>query len=113
MATHRLAPLAARLSRADALGDARLESRDASLWKRRSSIICQVGLKEKTDRELLFACIEPNLPDGDFFIRKAIGWALRALAWVDPDEVVRYVSQNESRLSPLSRREALKNVPDS
>ena len=85
-------------------------SRDRSLWKRRSSIICQVTLKAKTDRELLFACIEPNLSDGDFFIRKAIGWALRALAHVDPDEVARYVRENESRLSPLSKREALKNL---
>jgi 3-methyladenine DNA glycosylase AlkD len=85
-------------------------SRSCSLWKRRSSIICQVPLKTKTDRKLLYACIEPNLSDGDFFIHKAIGWALRSLAHVDPDKVVRYVRKNESRLSPLSRREALKNI---
>jgi 3-methyladenine DNA glycosylase AlkD len=86
-------------------------SRDPSLWKRRSSIICQIGRKKETDLDLLYGCIEPNLSDRDFFIRKAIGWALRAHAWTDPDEVVRYVSANKSRLSPLSRREALKNVP--
>jgi 3-methyladenine DNA glycosylase AlkD len=54
--------------------------------------------------------IEPNLADRDFFIRKAIGWALRAHAWTGPDEVARYVHTNRARLSPLSRREALKNL---
>ena len=57
---------------------------------------------------LLYDCIEPNRADREFFIRKAIGWALRAYAWVDPDEVERYCATHE--LSPLSRREALKNI---
>jgi 3-methyladenine DNA glycosylase AlkD len=86
-------------------------SSDANLWKRRASIICQNGLKEQTDLELLYANIEANLDDRDFFIRKAIGWALRSYAWTDPTEVARYVREHESRLSGLSRREALKNVP--
>ncbi len=81
-----------------------------SLWKRRSSIICQVGRRRSIDLRLLYDCIEPNLADRDFFIRKAIGWALRDYAWVDPEEVVRYVAANQSRLSGLGRREALKNV---
>jgi 3-methyladenine DNA glycosylase AlkD len=81
-----------------------------NLWKRRSSIICQVGRRRTIDLRLLYDCIEPNLGDRDFFIRKAIGWALRDYAWVDPAEIVRYVAQNEARLSGLSRREALKNV---
>jgi 3-methyladenine DNA glycosylase AlkD len=85
-------------------------SRDPHLWKRRSAIICQVGRKRATDLELLYDCIEPNLADRDFFICKAIGWALRDYAWADPDEIVRYVSSRQSRLSGLSRREALKNV---
>lgn len=80
------------------------------LWKRRSSIIAQVGLKEQTDLDLLYYAIDRNLEDNEFFIRKAIGWALRAYAWVDPVEVTRYVGSRESRLSPLSRREALRNV---
>ena len=46
----------------------------------------------------------------DFFIRKAIGWALRQYAWTDAAEVRRYVAANRERLSPLSVREALKNV---
>jgi len=80
------------------------------MWKRRSAIIAQVSFKSETDLELLYACIEPNLSHRDFFIRKAIGWALRAYAWIDPDEVVRYVRAHQARLSGLSRREALKNV---
>ena len=47
----------------------------------------------------------------EFFLRKAIGWALRQYAWTDPREVARYVRAYQGALSPLSRREALKNVP--
>ena len=85
-------------------------SRDSNLWKRRVSIICQLSFKRDTDLKLLYGNIEPNLEDRDFFIRKAIGWALRAYAWTDPEEVRRYVTANETRLSGLSRREALKNI---
>jgi 3-methyladenine DNA glycosylase AlkD len=85
-------------------------SRCDDLWKRRSSIICQLGFKTETDLELLYACIEPSIGSKEFFLRKAIGWALRQYAWTDPAEVVRYVAENEARLSGLSRREALKNV---
>jgi 3-methyladenine DNA glycosylase AlkD len=80
------------------------------MWRRRTSIICQVSAKDRTDLDLLYACIEPNLADKDFFIRKAIGWSLRAYAWVDPKEIGRYVGANQARLSGLSRREALKNI---
>ena len=85
-------------------------STDQDMWKRRVSIICQLSFKAETDLELLYANIEPNLTDRNFFIRKAIGWALRQYAWTNPDEVARYVRRNESRLSGLSRREALKNI---
>lgn len=85
-------------------------SKDPNLWKRRVSIICQVSFKRDTDLRLLYANIQPNLADRDFFIRKAIGWALRAYAWTDPKEVARYVRARESELSGLSRREALKNI---
>ena len=85
-------------------------STDADRWRRRCSIICQISFRGDADLDLLYACIEPNLDDKDFFIRKGIGWALRTLAWSKPDEVVRYVEQNQARLSPLSQREALKNV---
>ncbi|HVE75137.1 MAG TPA: DNA alkylation repair protein [Actinomycetota bacterium] len=85
-------------------------SRSSDLWKRRTSIICQVALKEKTDLALLYGTIESNLDHKDFFIRKAIGWGLRSYAWVDPEEVRRYVGEHSKSLSPLSRREATKNI---
>jgi 3-methyladenine DNA glycosylase AlkD len=85
-------------------------STDKDLWKRRVSIICQVSFKKDTDLDLLYANIEPNLEERNFFIRKAIGWALRSYAWFDPEEVARYVAANDARLSGLSRREALKNI---
>jgi 3-methyladenine DNA glycosylase AlkD len=85
-------------------------STDPDMWLRRTSIICQLGARETIDLDLLTACIEPNLADSEFFIRKAIGWSLRQHAWIDPAWVQDYVRLNEDRLSPLSRREALKNV---
>ena len=85
-------------------------STDPNMWKRRVSIICQLRFKQDTDLELLYANIEPNLDDKEFFIRKAIGWALRQYAWTDPKEVARYVRGHEKRLSGLSKREALKNI---
>jgi 3-methyladenine DNA glycosylase AlkD len=85
-------------------------SKSNDLWKRRSSIICQLGFKQATDLELLYACIEPSLGSREFFLQKAIGWALRQYAWTDGAEVKRYVRLNSDRLSALSRREALKNV---
>jgi 3-methyladenine DNA glycosylase AlkD len=85
-------------------------SKSPSMWKRRTSIICQLGFKQQTDLDLLYACIEPSLDSKEFFLRKAIGWALRQYAWIDPAEVKRYVRKNRARLSGLSIREALKNV---
>ncbi len=85
-------------------------SRDPDMWKRRSSIICQLRRGLETDLDLLYECIESNVDDQQFFIRKAIGWALRDLAWFDLETVERYVARNKSRLSGLSKREALKNA---
>ena len=85
-------------------------STSRQLWRRRTSIICQLRFKADTDRELLYRCIAPNRSDKDFFIRKAIGWALREYAKTDPVEVRRYVREFEDELSGLSRREALKNI---
>jgi 3-methyladenine DNA glycosylase AlkD len=81
-----------------------------NLWKRRAAILCQLGFKADTDFGLLCACIEPSLGSREFFLQKAIGWALRQYAWTDGAEVKRYVRLNRTRLSPLSYREALKNI---
>ena len=85
-------------------------STDPHMWKRRASILCQLGFKHETDLDLLYACIEPNIADKDFFMRKAIGWALRQYAWIDPTAVRGYVKAHRDRLSPLSVREAMKNI---
>lgn len=85
-------------------------SRSDNLWKQRSAILAQVAFKRETDLDLLFECIEPSLPSREFFLRKAIGWALRQLSSTHPREVVAYVKEHESELSPLSRREALRNL---
>lgn len=84
-------------------------SRDDDMWKRRSSVLCQLRFKERTDLKLLYACIEPSIASKEFFLRKAIGWALRQYAWTDAREVQRWVKKNEARLSGLTKREALKN----
>lgn len=85
-------------------------STSENMWMRRSSILCQLRFGEDTDLELLYACIEPSLSSKEFFLRKAIGWALRQYAWTDPSEVKRYVKLHEGQLSGLSKREALKNT---
>ena len=83
---------------------------DPDRWLRRTSIICQLGFKDRTDAALLKEVIAPNLADPDFFIRKAIGWALREYARTDPDWVRRFVSAHEGSLRALSRREAMKHL---
>jgi len=85
-------------------------SRSKDMWKRRTSILCQLGFKAETDLELLYACIEPSLGSREFFLQKAIGWALRQYAWTDGAEIQRYVQRQRARLSALSCREALKNI---
>jgi len=84
-------------------------SRADSVWVRRASILSQLGGREKLDQRLLADVIKPNLGDRDFFIRKAIGWALRDHAKTSPEWVQRFVLAHPG-LSGLSRREALKHV---
>jgi 3-methyladenine DNA glycosylase AlkD len=82
-------------------------STDEDPWRRRTSIICQVGAKLDTDTELLAEAMEANIADKDFFLRKGIGWALRQHSKVDPGWVRAFVDTHPN-LSPLSRREATK-----
>nr|WP_238992836.1 DNA alkylation repair protein [Jiangella aurantiaca] len=89
---------------------ARHWARDADRWRRRAAVICQIGSKAETDTALLAEAIEANADDEDFFLRKGIGWALREYAKIDPDWVRRFVAAHEGELSPLSRREALRNI---
>ena len=66
------------------------------------------GTRDRADAELLTTAIESAIGDSDFFLRKAIGWALRDYARTDPAWVRSFAETHE--LSPLSRREALKHL---
>lgn len=86
------------------------------LWLRRSAILAQLKLKDRTDPALLFELMEPSLSGGqhpsqlarEFFLRKAIGWALREYSKTDPAAVIEFVAENRDRLSGLSKREGLR-----
>ncbi len=83
---------------------------DDNLWLNRTAIIHQLGYKESTDAERLFRYCRRRADHRDFFVRKAIGWALRQYARVDPAAVRQFVADNEADLSGLSRREALRHL---
>lgn len=77
------------------------------IWLARTAILFQLKYKEKTDVALLFANCEKWLDSDEFFIQKAIGWALRQYAKFDAEAVLEFVESHA--LAPLSRREALKH----
>jgi len=87
---------------------------DADLWLRRTAILCQLGSKAETRTDLLEHVLDRNLlgsrHGGEFFIQKAVAWALREHAKTDPEWVQAYVARHHDALAPLSRREALKNL---
>ena len=83
---------------------------DDDLWVRRTSVLCQLNHPTDTDVDLLRDVVEANVDDRSFWLRKAIGWALRQHARVDPAWVRAYVDSLGDRLSGLSRlRPALPN----
>jgi len=75
-----------------------------NFWLRRASILFQLNYKQDTDFPLLKAIIRENTGSKEFFINKAIGWALRQYTRIDPRGVRKFVA--ETPLSPLSAREA-------
>ena len=83
-------------------------STDDDLWRRRTAILAQVKFKTETDEVLLFHAIESSMDSSEFFLRKAIGWALREYSKTRPEVVVGYVRRNADKLSGLSKREGLK-----
>jgi len=85
---------------------------DEDMWRRRSAIICQVGLKDATDSSRLFGFCQARMHEKEFFIRKAIGWALREHAKTDPDAVAAFARAHRDGLSGLSYREATKHIGD-
>lgn len=81
-----------------------------NMWLRRSSIIFQLGFKQKTDFNLLKKNIELNLGNKEFFINKAIGWSLREFGKTEPELVRDYAESMKEKFHPLSYREAVKNL---
>ena len=81
-----------------------------NLWLRRTAILFQLDYKEETNFDLLGEIIQENLGSTEFFINKAIGWALRQYARIDPNAVKKFVKSTP--LHPLSRREAIKNLEE-
>ena len=79
-----------------------------NFWLRRACILFQLNYKTETDFDLLCAIIRENLGSKEFFINKAIGWALRQYARIDPNAVKKFVKA--TALHPLSRREAMKHL---
>ena len=85
-------------------------SAGTELWLRRAAIICQIGRKRYTNTDLLALTIDRAAGEREFFLRKAIGWALREYAKTNPDWVREFVAERAARLSPLSVREAVKHL---
>ncbi len=79
-------------------------------WLARVAIIHQLRRKLDTDADRLFRYCLRRAADQEFFVRKAIGWALREYAKSAPDAVRAFVDAHESELSPLSKREARKHL---
>ncbi len=83
-------------------------AKDQNMWLNRVAIICQLKMKDKIDKEVLYRNIIPHLGSNEFFHQKAIGWALRQMGKTFPEDVCLFVESHD--LKPLSRREALKLI---
>ncbi|MEM1347711.1 MAG: DNA alkylation repair protein [Myxococcota bacterium] len=81
---------------------------DDDMWIRRTALLCQLKRKERTDDERLFAYCAARMREDEFFIRKAIGWALREYSKTAPQSVAAFVNARRGDLSGLSFREATK-----
>lgn len=85
-----------------------------NFWLRRIAIDCQLSFKNQTDLELLSYNIEKNLLGSffadEFFITKAIGWALRDLAKTNSTWVIKFIEEHENKMAKLSIREASKHL---
>lgn len=100
--------------RAEATPVVRSWAAEDDLWLRRTAVLAQLKHRADTDTDLLRDVLEANLEGSEhgreFFVRKALGWALREHAKTDPDWVRAFVREHEARLSGLTRREALKHL---
>jgi 3-methyladenine DNA glycosylase AlkD len=85
-------------------------ARDENLWIVRTALLHQLHYKAATDEQRLFEYCALQAGHPDFFIRKAIGWALREYAYTAPDAVREFLDRERGNLSPLSVREAAKHL---
>ncbi|MFB6806728.1 DNA alkylation repair protein [Streptomyces sp. NPDC056387] len=108
LAAHAAGPLVAADPALTAVMDDWIGAED--VWLARTALLHQLRYKSDTDAERLFAYCRRRGGHPDFFIRKAIGWALREYAKTDPEAVRAFVAAERDALSPLSAREALKNL---
>ncbi len=84
---------------------------DGDFWIRRLAILHQLGQKESTDTDVLRRILLANLGSDEFFINKAIGWALREYSKTNPDWVADFIVENHPRMDTLSLREGSKYLP--
>ena len=85
-------------------------SKEDNVWLRRTAIEYQLNLKEKTDIKILQKVIENNFGTNEFFINKAIGWALREYSKTNLEWVREFISINRDKMSNLSIKEASKYI---
>jgi len=85
-------------------------SKDKDKWIRRGSLLCHLHHKHDTDHEQLFGQCLLLAGEKEFFIQKAIGWALREFSKTDPKAVKKFLRENENVLAPLSYREGAKHL---
>jgi 3-methyladenine DNA glycosylase AlkD len=85
---------------------------DPDMWLRRTALLCQIGAKDRTDSDRLYRFCAARAHEEEFFIRKAIGWALREYAKTDPDAVAAFLNSHRDELSGLSYREGSKHIRD-
>ena len=83
-------------------------SKDSNIWLKRVAILYQLSLKEKVDKQVLDKILVNNLGDSEFFINKAIGWALRDYSKSNPEWVTKFIEKNRENMANLSLREASK-----
>ena len=83
-------------------------SMDSNIWLRRGAILYQLSLKEKVDEKVLDEILENNLGDNEFFINKAVGWALRDYSKFNPEWVTKFIEKNRENMANVSLREASK-----
>ncbi|MGW1916644.1 DNA alkylation repair protein [Streptomyces sp. NPDC002076] len=83
---------------------------DGDLWLVRTALLHQPARKESTDTDRLFTYCLLQSGHPDFFVRKAIGWALREYAKTGPEAVRAFLARERGRFAPLTVREALENI---